>query len=198
MQWHARGKSARGGRTWVLSGGADALLPSGIQRLLAHEDLTDRGQRKIRKRARGRFQSTAMASCWLRAPGCSSWKDTNMPGHGREILAEVADTDQRARPSTGYVDKSVARAGAGVGLAMKEAGIGPENVDYVNLHGTSTQLNDRIETRALKLVLGEQAKNVPMSRSSRRSASAGRVRAGGSSLRPLVAMQSGGFLQPST
>ena len=34
---------------------------------------------------------------------------------------------------------------------MKEAGIGAANVDYVNLHGTSTQLNDRIETRALKL-----------------------------------------------
>jgi 3-oxoacyl-[acyl-carrier-protein] synthase II len=36
-------------------------------------------------------------------------------------------------------------------------------VHYVNLHGTSTQLNDRIETRALKLVLGEQAGQVPMS-----------------------------------
>ena len=35
--------------------------------------------------------------------------------------------------------------------------------DYVNLHGTSTQLNDRIETRALKLVLGEHARQVPMS-----------------------------------
>ena len=50
-----------------------------------------------------------------------------------------------------------------IGLAMKEAGIGPENVQYVNLHGTSTQLNDRIETRALKLALGERARSVPMS-----------------------------------
>lgn len=48
-------------------------------------------------------------------------------------------------------------------LAMKQAGIGPQDVHYVNLHGTSTQLNDRIETRALKLVLGEHARNVPMS-----------------------------------
>jgi len=46
---------------------------------------------------------------------------------------------------------------------MKEAGIAANNVDYVNLHGTSTQLNDRIETRALKLVLGERAHQVPMS-----------------------------------
>src|SRR3979490_2624247 len=36
-----------------------------------------------------------------------------------------------------------------IGLAMKEAGISAENVQYVNLHGTSTDLNDRIETRAL-------------------------------------------------
>jgi len=50
-----------------------------------------------------------------------------------------------------------------IGLAMKEAGISPPDVHYVNLHGTSTQLNDRIETRALKLVLGEHAGGVPMS-----------------------------------
>ena len=50
-----------------------------------------------------------------------------------------------------------------IGLAMKEAGIGAKDVQYVNLHGTSTQLNDRIETRALKLVLGEHAPQVPMS-----------------------------------
>lgn len=48
-------------------------------------------------------------------------------------------------------------------LAMKEAGISPTNVNYVNLHGTSTELNDRIETRALKLALGDHAAKVPMS-----------------------------------
>jgi 3-oxoacyl-[acyl-carrier-protein] synthase II len=54
--------------------------------------------------------------------------------------------------------------GRAIGLAMQQAGIGPQNVDYVNLHGTSTQLNDRIETRALKLALGEErARQVPMS-----------------------------------
>ena len=48
-------------------------------------------------------------------------------------------------------------------LAMLEAGVSADNVDYVNLHGTSTQLNDRIETRALKLALGERARSIPMS-----------------------------------
>jgi 3-oxoacyl-[acyl-carrier-protein] synthase II len=51
-----------------------------------------------------------------------------------------------------------------IALAIAQAGIRPENVDYVNLHGTSTQLNDRIETRALKIALGEErARQVPMS-----------------------------------
>ena len=48
-------------------------------------------------------------------------------------------------------------------LAMEQAGIGPEQVDYVNLHGTSTVLNDRIETRALKIALGKRAYHVPAS-----------------------------------
>ena len=50
-----------------------------------------------------------------------------------------------------------------IALAMQEAGVSPDEVDYVNLHGTSTALNDRIETRALKLALGDQAYRVPMS-----------------------------------
>ncbi len=48
-------------------------------------------------------------------------------------------------------------------MAMDQAGIGPAQVDYVNLHGTSTILNDRIETRALKLTLGDRAYKVPSS-----------------------------------
>ena len=50
-----------------------------------------------------------------------------------------------------------------IGLALQEAGVAPQDVQYVNLHGTSTELNDRIETRALKLALGEHAAKVPMS-----------------------------------
>ena len=47
--------------------------------------------------------------------------------------------------------------------AIADAGIKPEEIDYVNAHGTSTQLNDAAETRALKLALGEHAYKVPIS-----------------------------------
>jgi len=49
-------------------------------------------------------------------------------------------------------------------LAMQEAQIAPDQIGYVALHGTSTLLNDRIETRAVKLALGEEvAYRTPMS-----------------------------------
>jgi 3-oxoacyl-[acyl-carrier-protein] synthase II len=50
-----------------------------------------------------------------------------------------------------------------MGLALEDAGIGPAEVDYLNLHGTSTQLNDRIETRAVKRVFGARAGDIPAS-----------------------------------
>jgi len=47
--------------------------------------------------------------------------------------------------------------------AMAKAGIGPADIDYINAHGTSTPLNDRSETRAIKLAMGEDAYRVPIS-----------------------------------
>lgn len=50
-----------------------------------------------------------------------------------------------------------------VSLAMEKAGIGAGDVSYYNAHGTSTTINDRVETSVLKDVLGERAKAVPVS-----------------------------------
>ena len=48
-------------------------------------------------------------------------------------------------------------------LALNDAGKQPEEIDYVNLHGTSTVLNDKIETSAVKIALGDHAYKIPMS-----------------------------------
>lgn len=48
-------------------------------------------------------------------------------------------------------------------LALKDGGIKPEEVSYINAHGTSTELNDKVETLAIKKVFGEHAYKIPIS-----------------------------------
>lgn len=83
---------------------------------------------------------------------------------GAEIYAEIAgygstcDAYHRVR-----LDDSGIEPARAMTLALEDAGIPPEQVDHVNLHGTSTVLNDRIETVAVKIALGENAYRIPMS-----------------------------------
>ncbi len=61
-------------------------------------------------------------------------------------------------------EPSGAAATRAIELALSDAGIGPDDVDYINAHGTSTQLNDAAETAALKRALGEErAHKIPIS-----------------------------------
>ncbi|MCM8794854.1 MAG: beta-ketoacyl-ACP synthase II [Candidatus Omnitrophica bacterium] len=54
-------------------------------------------------------------------------------------------------------------AAAAMKMALDNSGLKPQDVSYINAHGTSTQLNDRIETKAIKDVFGEWAKKIPVS-----------------------------------
>ena len=56
-----------------------------------------------------------------------------------------------------------AGAAAAIRRALEDSGIKPEDVNYINAHGTSTPLNDRAETKAIKQALGDHAANVPVS-----------------------------------
>ena len=60
-------------------------------------------------------------------------------------------------------DESGVAPARAVTLALKDAGIQPSDIDYVNAHGTSTQLNDAGETKALKIALGDYARKVAIS-----------------------------------
>jgi 3-oxoacyl-[acyl-carrier-protein] synthase II len=48
-------------------------------------------------------------------------------------------------------------------MALRDAGLSPDDVDYVNAHGTSTQVNDKVESLACKRVFGDRATRVPIS-----------------------------------
>jgi 3-oxoacyl-[acyl-carrier-protein] synthase II len=48
-------------------------------------------------------------------------------------------------------------------IALKDGGLSPDSVDYVNAHGTSTEYNDVVETRALKGLFGDHAKKLAIS-----------------------------------
>ncbi|HYE73375.1 MAG TPA: beta-ketoacyl-[acyl-carrier-protein] synthase family protein [Blastocatellia bacterium] len=83
---------------------------------------------------------------------------------GAKIYGEIigygstCDAHHRVR-----LDESGEEPAHAMTLALKDAGLKPEEIDYVNLHGTSTELNDRIETRAVKRAFGDAAYRIPMS-----------------------------------
>jgi 3-oxoacyl-[acyl-carrier-protein] synthase II len=88
----------------------------------------------------------------------------NARARGVEILAEVVgygmtcDAHHITSPTPGGLGGAEAMR-----LAMADARLEPEQVDYVNAHGTSTQANDSNETAAIKAALGEHAYRIPVS-----------------------------------
>ena len=54
-------------------------------------------------------------------------------------------------------------AAACIRMALRNAGVNPGDVDYINAHGTSTEFNDKCETQAIKAIFGEHARKVPVS-----------------------------------
>ena len=83
---------------------------------------------------------------------------------GANILAEIVGYGATA---DGYHITSPAPDGNGdaraIAMALRHAGITPDEVDYINAHGTSTSLNDKYETLAIKSAFGEAARTVSIS-----------------------------------
>jgi 3-oxoacyl-[acyl-carrier-protein] synthase II len=99
-------------------------------------------------------------------------------GAGMVILEELESAQKRGAKIYGEVlgyglnsdayhitapDPEGAGAASCMRLALEDAGISPDRVDYINAHGTSTELNDLSETRAIKSVFGERSHKIPIS-----------------------------------
>jgi 3-oxoacyl-[acyl-carrier-protein] synthase II len=134
----------------MLAGGSDAPLAPVIlagfclMRVLT-EDWNDEPERASRPFSRDRSGMVLGEGAWVYV--LEEYERAR--SRGAKIYAEI----------TGYG----ATCDAYHRVRLEDAGRVPEEVDYVNLHGTSTVLNDRIETLALKLALGPSAKHIPMS-----------------------------------
>lgn len=81
-----------------------------------------------------------------------------------QILAEVYGY---GTTNDAYHISAPAESGAGAArcmrMALDDAGLGMKDIEYINAHGTSTPLNDKSETAAIKTVFGEQAYHIPIS-----------------------------------
>lgn len=147
---------------YVVTGGADATITEGvltgfcIMRIVTntHNDDPTAGSRPF----------TSDRDGFVLAEG--SWmfvmeRESTARARGAHIYAEVAgyastcDAYHRVR-----MDDSGEEPARAMMLAMKDARVDASTVGYVNYHGTSTDLNDRIETRAVKLAFGSHAEKL--------------------------------------
>ena len=85
---------------------------------------------------------------------------------GATILAELAGYGATSDAFHVTQPDENGRGAAGAMIrALAQAGLRPDEIDYVNAHGTSTPMNDKLETKALKRVFGEYAQSLPISSS---------------------------------
>lgn len=147
----------------MLAGGAEAFLTYGSfrswesLRVLAVEDPEDpsRSCKPFSKNRTGLVLGEGAAVVVLEEMG-------RAVSRGALIYAELlgyastSDAFHLTKPSF----EGQARA---ISETLKEAGISPKEIDYVNAHGTATQWNDLLETQAIKKVFGDYAYSVPIS-----------------------------------
>jgi len=154
----------RGDAAAALAGGAEAIInPLGItafssmKAISARNDAPQKASRPFDAERDGFVISEGACILILESL-------VHAEARGARIMAELisygatADAFHMTQPEE--TGNGMARA---MQLALTKAGLGPNDIDYINAHGTSTHLNDRTETMAIKKVFGEQAYKVPIS-----------------------------------
>lgn len=156
---------ALGRQDMMLSGGVDAPIAPGILAgfnlmTVLTNDWNDEPQRASRPFSLNRSGIVLGEGAWIYVLE----ELEHAKERGAKVYAEITgygatcDAYHRVR-----LEESGDEPARAMKLALADAARKPEEVDYVNLHGTSTVLNDRIETSALKLALNGQAITTPMS-----------------------------------
>ncbi len=158
--WHIQ----RQNTPMMLAGGADAPITAGIisgfelMRVLAGPAAPI--QRASRPFSRDRQGFVLAEGAWMFL--LEDYR--HALARGATMLAEVlgwastCDAFHRVQPAP-----DAAQSARAMRLALSDAGVSPRQIQYVNLHGTGTVLNDRLETMAIHQCFGEYANNIPMS-----------------------------------
>lgn len=154
----------RGDAHVMLAGGAEAAItPIGIAGFNAAGALSKRNE-EPRKASR---PFDAERDGFVIGEGAAVMVLESLPHalrRGARILAEFGGYG--ATSDAHHITQPDARGEGGakaIQVALNKAGVHLEEVDYINAHGTSTQMNDRCETVAIKAALGEHAYRVPVS-----------------------------------
>ncbi|HUX66977.1 MAG TPA: beta-ketoacyl-[acyl-carrier-protein] synthase family protein [Terriglobales bacterium] len=163
---HALGEAWRrvrdGSSDMVIAGGSDAPLTFGVikaweaMRVLAPAgDDPSRACRPFSRDRGGLVLAEGAAMFVLES-------EEGAARRGAAVLAELAGYGASA--DAGHITQPTLEGPAqAMREAMSTAGLGPEEVDYINAHGTGTKLNDATEIAAIKAVFGEQAERLSIS-----------------------------------
>jgi 3-oxoacyl-[acyl-carrier-protein] synthase II len=160
---HALGAAARaiqaGEAQAMVAGGAEATLtPLAKAAFAAMEATSPTGtSRPFDARRDGFVMGEGAGVLILESEDLARSRGARVLG---ELLGYAATADAHHLTAP---DPSGNSAALAISRALRDAELEPGDLDYVNAHGTSTQLNDRSETEALKLALGEYAAKIPIS-----------------------------------
>src|SRR5438270_3757720 len=148
----------------VLAGGTEASLCevgiasfNAIRALATRNDAPEKASRPFDRDRDGFVPGEGAGTLILESLGHAQARGARIYG---EVLGYATTNDAFHQVAPDETGEAPAKA---VTLALEDAGIAPADVDYVNAHGTSTQLNDAGETKALKIALGEHAYKVAIS-----------------------------------
>ncbi len=154
----------RGEADVMVTGGSEAvILPMGIAGFNAMHALSTRNDEP--ERASRPFDAQRDGFVMGEGAGALILESLeHAQARGAKIYAELVGVGFTA---DAYHITAPVPDGSGAALAMKralqDAGITPDEVDYINAHGTSTPYNDRMETKAIKSVFGERAYEIAVS-----------------------------------
>ena len=160
---HAIGEAGRmiesGAARAVITGGAEATLTPLAKAAFAAMDATSTCgiSRPFDARRDGFVMGEGAAVLVLEDEELARERGAEVVG---ELLGYAATSDAHHLTAP---DPSGASAALAITRALDDAALTPDELDYINAHGTSTPLNDRSETEALKLALGERAHHIPVS-----------------------------------